>query len=897
MRGPGAHKLDHSLLLQQAELINLSHDCIIMIDARRLITGWNAGAEEIYGWPAAEAVGRCAWSLLNTEASVPQSEIDDTLRRVGRWDGELTQTRRDGQRIVVESRQVLVADANGETGVLQVNRDITERKRFEDALKENEERFRLIFEEGPLAAGIVGTDLRFRQVNRAFCEMLDYSREELEGKRTSDITHPDDIERTLELAHLLSEGRIPRYELEKRYLAKSGECIWVRLTAGVIRDRNGKIIYQLGLIENITQQKYARDELRRSEEHFRFLANSIPHLVWAASPDGMVEYHNDRALEYLGLTQEEARGDRWIAFVHPDDAGRVAELWQTAMTTGREYHAELRLRRASDGAYRWHLIRAVPQRDSEGRIVRWFGTSTDIDDLRNAEAALRESEEWYRLLAESVPEIIFTALPDAGNDYCNRRWYEYTGLTPEQTAGQGWAQALHPEDWERSRAEWEEAAREGRNVEVEYRLRGVDGVYRWFRGHAQPVYDAAGNLVKWFGICVDVDEQKRQEEALRQTQKLESIGLLAGGIAHDFNNLLAVIIGNASLILPNLREEDRQRLEAVIRAGERGSELTRQLLAYAGRGRLTLADVDVSAEMRAIAELMQFPMPKKVELNLKLADDLPAVRADRSQIQQIAMNLVINGAEAIGSNNPGRVTLTTGLRRLDAAEARVIQTVAQGVEKPQPGAYVYIEVTDSGSGIDGAIRARIFDPFFSTKFLGRGLGLSAVSGIVRSYGGFIEVDSEAGKGSTFRINLPAAGHRPVPAEPEKPRSEAEARCPETVLVVDDDAGVRHFVSDALSQQGYRVLQAADGKSALAAFESNAGDISAVFLDLIMPVLGGDEIISELRRKRPDVKIILTSGYDVERAERLVGKEHFAAFLQKPYTAARLVEAVKQALAG
>jgi two-component system cell cycle sensor histidine kinase/response regulator CckA len=890
---PGLERLNQHFLLKQAELINLSHDGIITTDIGRLITGWNAGAEEIYGWPAPEVLGRCAWDLLKTEAPLPQSEIDDILQRTGHWDGELVQTRRDGQRVVVESRQVLVADANGADGVLQVNRDITERKRFEGALKESEEWFRLLFEEGPVAAAIVGPDLTFHNVNRAFSEMLGYGDRELQGKNIADVTHPDDVDSSIECARRLSAGQIPRYELEKRYISKTGEYIWGHLTVAAIRDPNGRIVSHLGIIENITGRKRAQMELQRSEEHFRFLADSIPHLVWAASPDGSVEYHNARALEYMGAPSEALAGSGWINYIHPDDAERMSKLWRAAVAGGREHRAEIRIRRASDGAWRWHLARTMPQRDSQGRIVRWFGTATDIDDLRAAEAALRDSEERYRLLTESVPEIIFTAMPNIGNEYCNRRWYEYTGLTLEQTTGKGWLQVVHPEDRERARAEWLEATRTGRNFEIEYRLRRSDGVYRWFRGHAQPVRDAAGNVVKWFGICVDIDDQKRQEESLRQTQKLESIGLLASGIAHDFNNLLAVIIGNASLILPHLREDDAQRLESVIRAGEKGSELTRQLLAYAGRGRLIVEDMDVSAEMRGIVDLMRFSVPKKVELRFALAGDLPAIKADRSQVQQVAMNLIINGAEAIGDNNAGVVTLRTGLRHLGAVEAGLC---TQGVEKPSPGDYVCIEVTDSGSGMDTATKARIFDPFFSTKFLGRGLGLSAVSGIVRSNGGFIEVDSAPGKGSVFRIYLPVAGPPARAVEPQKPQPEAETLSSGTVLVVDDDPGVRHFVADALRHYGYRVLQAADGKSALTIFENYADRISAVFLDLVMPVLGGDEIIADLHRKSPDVKIILTSGYDRERAERLVGKGLFAAFLQKPYTAAHLAEAVRKAMA-
>ncbi len=1021
MGGGSARSFPEKRSIQQPDLINLLHDAIITSDSGRIIRGWNAGAEEVYGWTAEEAIGQCSWTLLKTEAFLPQQEIDSVLRSLGRWDGELVHTRKDGKQITVESRQVLVLEPDGEAALLQVNRDITDRKRLEETLRANEERFRLLFDEGPLGAVISDADLVIQRANQAMCDMLGYTKQELEGRSILDLSHPDDVPASLDLrrrvrqgtqqkyelekryltkagetiwvritaagirdrdgklahniglieniterkrfeealqaseeqfrllfeeaplgaaitdtgltvlranqalcrllgytkeelegkciadlshpedlaaclqiAKNVSEGPHSKYELEKRYVTKAGETIWVRLTAGAIRDRSGKVVHKLGLFENITERKRAEEALRQSEEHFRFLADSIPNLVWAALPDGSVVYNNARALEYMGTSQEGAQGDRWARYLHPDDVERVTETWQAAVAERRDYRSELRMRRASDGEYRWHLVRARPLQDENGRVIRWFGTATDIHDLRMAEAALRESEERYRLVAESVPEVIWMGLPDGGNAYCNRRWYEYTGFTEEQTYGSGWANALHPDDRDRVQREWAESARTGRNFDVEYRFRRVDGVYRWFRAHGSPIRDAQGRIVKWFGISVDIDDQKRHAEALRQTQKLESIGLLAGGIAHDFNNILAIIIGNASLVLPNLRGEDAEHLEAVIRAGEKGSELTRQLLAYAGRGRLTLEEVDVCAVMRSIEKLIRFSVPKKIDLRFSLEDGLPAVKADRSQIQQIAMNLVINAAEAIGSNKAGVIALKTSLRRIGPEDASAVRVIAGAGEKPEPGAYVCLEVSDSGSGIDPADRTRIFDPFFSTKFLGRGLGLSAVLGIVRAYGGFIEVESEPGKGSTFRINFPATSHRAAESATAIRKLKPVPKNTGTVLVVDDDAAVRRFVSDALKHYGYEVLQAADGKAALSLFYKHAERISAVFLDLVMPVLGGEEIIADLRRVRPDVKIIVTSGYDVERAERLVGKEGFALFLQKPYTAARLAEAVRKA---
>jgi signal transduction histidine kinase/CheY-like chemotaxis protein len=385
-------------------------------------------------------------------------------------------------------------------------------------------------------------------------------------------------------------------------------------------------------------------------------------------------------------------------------------------------------------------------------------------------------------------------------------------------------------------------------------------------------------------------ERERIEEDLRQTQKLESIGLLAGGVAHDFNNLLVGILGNSSLAMDMLPELSPARvlLKDVLVAGQRAGSLTRQLLTHSGKSRFSIALLDLSGLVREISGLIQPSISKRVRLRLDLDPDLPAVQGDASQLQQLVMNLVINGAEA-ASGGIGAVAVTT--RLCDVREENLPRAIPPTAM--QPGRYVCLEVRDDGAGMDTATLARIFDPFYTTKLAGRGLGLAAALGIVRSHGGGIEVETAPGKGSTFRVYLPAAGaaqlRKAAPASPEILSGAGE------ILIVDDEEVVRNFVRNCLQQFGYTSVVAANGQEALEIFRQDPGRIAAVILDLTMPVMSGEETFHELRRIRPDVKILVSTGYDeAETATRFEGSV-VSAFVQKPYTAGELARKVKAAL--
>jgi signal transduction histidine kinase/CheY-like chemotaxis protein len=388
-----------------------------------------------------------------------------------------------------------------------------------------------------------------------------------------------------------------------------------------------------------------------------------------------------------------------------------------------------------------------------------------------------------------------------------------------------------------------------------------------------------------------LEERERQEERLRQTQKLESIGVLAGGIAHDFNNLLTAVLGYASLALDRVPPGSSLRplLTSVVEASERAAHLTAQLLAYAGKARFVLKSLDLSEHVRQISGLLQTSIPRTVRLQLELPTGLPHIEADAAQVQQVVMNLVINAAEAIPEGQTGTVLIATEIQDVDDAYSQSNFVEAQLT----PGRYVSLEVRDSGTGMDEKTLGRIFDPFFTTKFTGRGLGLAAVLGIVRKHKGGIGVSSTQGQGTTFRILFPAIA--PDPMLVETKTAESSLAGAGTVLVIDDEEMVRRVARTTLEFFGYSVLEADNGERGIELFRSRAEDVAIVLLDMTMPVMSGEETFRHLRTIRPDVKVLLSSGYDEIETTRQFTAEGLAGFLQKPYTGARLAEMIRSIL--
>ena len=427
----------------------------------------------------------------------------------------------------------------------------------------------------------------------------------------------------------------------------------------------------------------------------------------------------------------------------------------------------------------------------------------------------------------------------------------------------------------------------------EYRVRWLDGSVRWVASHGRVLFEGEGEqrrAVRFIGVNMDITDRKHADERLRQTQKLESIGLLAGGVAHDFNNLLTVIMGSASAALSE--RPSCEYSKSILSAAERAAYLTRQLLAYAGKGHNFIRMVNLTEVVSQCTGLLSASIPKSVALSFNLSKDLPYLEADPSCIEQILVNLVVNAGEAIPAKADGLIEIATTSVEVTPEIARLHSRTYDVAA----GRYVCLQVRDNGGGMDEATISRIFDPFFTTKFTGRGLGLAALQGIVRTAGGFVEVRSSVGSGTIFRVYLPAS-EKPRPTERRGSAPREELRGTATILVVDDEEMVRTLACRTLRRYGYEVREAQDGNEALRVLEESPALPSLVLLDLSLPVMGGDELVPILRTKYPGLKILMSSGYPEEEARNLSPNGTVTVFLQKPYTGVVLAEKVAKALAG
>jgi PAS domain S-box-containing protein len=502
--------------------------------------------------------------------------------------------------------------------------------------------------------------------------------------------------------------------------------------------------------------------------------------------------------------------------------------------------------------------------------------------------ALRESEERLRTVIANAPVVLFT-LDRAGIITLSEgKGLARLGLSSGDLVGRHVSEVVSGL-WRSEQRDAELLARAQAGEAVTW-VGSIGGAV--FECRMSPLEDGSGGVAGVIGLAIDVTERKHAEDArltlerrLLEAEKLESLGVLTGGIAHDFNNLLVSVLGNVSLALQDTPAGSRVRatLERIETAARRGSDLTRQMLAYAGAGSVNLEWVDVNTIVEETQDLLRGSLAGRTPVRYQLAGRLPAIKADPTQLRQVVMNLVINAWEAAGDGD-GEITVRTSRVHLTDAE---LNETRHGPDAG-PGPHVCLEVADTGCGMDAATMGRVFDPFFSTKFAGRGLGLATVLGAVRSHRGALQVSSEPGRGTTFRIFLPSGASPAADGQPAATgaslREEPEGR---TVLLIDDEEDVRSVTADMLERLGCSVLLAGDGLEGVEVFRAHAKAIDAVILDLTLPRMSGERAFQEIRSIRPDACVILMSGYDDEKATRRLKKVGLAGFLRKPFSVADL----------
>src|SRR3977135_4188892 len=402
----------------------------------------------------------------------------------------------------------------------------------------------------------------------------------------------------------------------------------------------------------IVERALEEGGIRRSEDHLRLVIDTIPQQIWSGPPDGSLDFCNAQWLSFMGLTQEEARGEGWQRMLHPDDRERVLKAWRESVANGTPYEQEERHRRA-DRQYRWFLSRGVPLRDSEGRIIRWYGTNTDIEDRK-------EAEDRLRLVIDTLPAMVWSKLPDGSADFLNQRFREYTGLSVEQGLDWGWMRnAFHPED--RAEEEWRAAFAAGEPFEKEARMRRADGAYRWFLHRAVPLRDEQGSVVKWYGTTTDIEDRRRTGEVLQEEQdkcaqvaRVQSMGELAAAIAHEVNQPLTAIVTNADFSLRRLQsgspnpDELRTAITEIVNDATRASAVISRIRGLLTKGTPRSTDLDVNKIIQEVVTLLRNELSRnRISLDTALASDLPRVPGDPVQLQQVLINLIMNAVEAM----------------------------------------------------------------------------------------------------------------------------------------------------------------------------------------------------------------------------------------------------------
>lgn len=533
---------------------------------------------------------------------------------------------------------------------------------------------------------------------------------------------------------------------------------------------------------------------------------------------------------------------------------------------------------------RYMDVHYTPFREAEGSISGMVVAVRDITTHKRA-------EEQFRLLSEAIPQQVWTAQPDGSLDYVNQRTLDYFQRSFDEMIAWGWQNMLHPDDVPVCLDRWTTARETSQPYEIEFRLlRGKDRTYRWHLGRALPIFDDQGCVVRWFGTNTDVTEFKQLEATLRQTQKMEAIGTLAGGIAHDFNNVLMAILGYVELAQRKANGNDAlsRDLKQITVAAKRAAELVQQILTFSRQTEQVRRPLDMQVVVKEVLSLLRATFLPTIEIRESFAAESAIVLGDPIQLHQVTMNLCMNAEYAMRDNGG---VLEVALDSVDVDGDRSVLGLTL-----EQGRYIRLTVKDTGKGIDAAITQRIFDPFFTTKAVGEGtgMGLAVVHGIVTGMGGGISVDSELGKGSTFAVYFPEAGTHQVEEQDEESDEEAFASEGRVLFVEDEEALVK-LGKERLEKLGFEVSAYTNSREALEEFRVDPGRYAVVITDQTMPGMSGDVLARELLQIRPDVPIILCTGFSHTMTAEKAAAIGIRAFRTKPLSDKQLAQTLREVL--
>jgi PAS domain S-box-containing protein len=789
------------------------------------------------------------------------------------------------------------------------------RRKSDESLRQSEERYRRLVDLSPDGVLIIQHG-RVVFANPA-CVRLLGARDETEivGRGPLEFVHPDERDHVMNrMREVLDGSRVASF-MERRYIRFDGTQIEVEAAATLYPDPSGPAIQVI--LRDITGRKRAEAALRESEERFRQIAETIDEVFWVTSPDKNSMLYVSPAYEKIWgrpCADLYANPRNWLAAIHPDDRDQVIHAALTRQADGT-YDETYRIVRP-DGSERWIRDRAFPIQDDPGRVTRIVGLASDVTDrkhfedeirslsehlearvverttrLRETMEALKKAEARHRALLDAIPDMVIRLRRDGTYlDYSAPRGGTLVGS--ERLIGSNVRKLGFSPDVQEAMLTGITRALDGTGVEsLEYSV-PVDGRTNHYEARiVRSGHDEVVATVRDITARKDAErERERLEQQLRQSQKMEAIGTLAGGIAHDFNNILTAIIGYAELLRAKQSSdaEARDRLGEISKAGARAKELVSQILTFSRRQERVRTPTALGPVVAEALKLLRAAIPASVEIESAIDLDVPTVLAEPTQIHQIVMNLASNAA----ASTAGRAgKLKVSCQAIDVGPA-----LAATHPDLRLGRYAQLTVEDNGCGMEPALLERIFDPFFTTKRPGEGtgLGLSVVHGIVRAHDGAILVDSQAGVGTSFRLYFPTL-HA---VEPTRPRltSPTGRGNGEHILCVDDEPAIADLLEAQLATLGYRVTAHTAPLHALSDFLARPGEFDALVTDLTMPGMSGADLVERILKARPDLPVVMATGYGRVMSEDRAASLGIRRLLLKPFSMATLGEAVEEALA-
>lgn len=827
------------------------------------------------------------------------------------------------------------------------------RHKAEQRLRESERRYRSLVDN---SQGLIWThdlDGRILSINPAAAHLLGYEPEQVVGHDLHEFI-PRDLFPEVEL-YLARMNANDSDDGILRVITRSGEERLLQYR-NVRQEELGRTPYVLAHAADVTDRLRMEQVLRNQNAYLTALHETTLGLMSRLDVEDLLEQIIARAAQLGGtehgyvflLSQGSTSAEREMIMRVGIGAyngfkgtkanrgiGLAGTVWQTGEPLVVDDYRNWSGRLASSSRDILRAVAGVPLKSGartvgviglayleEGRV---FGTSemqalmrfaelaaialdnaslyqaanTELKERKRAEEEVRRAESFLSTVVDNLPYMIFVKdAQDLRFVRFNKAGEHLLGTPSSAMIGRN-DYDLFPSDEARFFEKKDRETLASRQlVDIPEEPIDTPNGKRFLHTKKIPIVDADGQPKYLLGMSEDITEKKLEQERqraferkLQETQKLESLGVLAGGIAHDFNNLLVSILGNVGLVLVDLDPDSpvREPVEQIKIAAQRAADLTRQMLAYSGKGRFVMQRINLNSVITEITQLLQVSISKNASLRFSLSGNLPPIEGDVTQVRQVLMNLIVNASDAIG-DKPGTISITTGMVN---ADREYLATSFMAPELPD-GRYAFVEVSDDGIGMDKETQAKIFDPFFTTKFTGRGLGLAAVLGIVRGHGGAIRVYSEAGQGSVFRILFPI---KDAPHETNNtPTDQLKAKGNGSVLVIDDEEVVRNVTKRMLSRLGYTPLLAEDGPGGIEEFKSHQVEIVCVLLDMTMPRMSGEETLEHLKTIRPDVRVLLMSGYSEQEASNRFSDKGVSAFMQKPYTPQDLQEKLNQILA-